>query len=44
MFEEDITAYLAENPKMIGVLFTICLLIVKGSTAAAAGTSYSGGP
>ncbi|WP_255767698.1 DUF7503 family protein [Haladaptatus halobius] len=37
---ESLTAYLAENPRMTGVLFTICLLLTQtGNAAAAAGTT-----
>lgn len=35
---DTLTAYLAENPRMAGVLFTICLLLTQtGNAAAAAG-------
>ncbi|WP_425556819.1 DUF7503 family protein [Haladaptatus pallidirubidus] len=33
---ESLTAYLAENPRMAGVLFTICLLLTQAGNAAAA--------
>lgn len=39
----DLTAYLTENPRMIGVLFTIMLLLTQaGNAAAAAGTTTAG--
>ncbi|GAA0200885.1 hypothetical protein ACFFQF_01380 [Haladaptatus pallidirubidus] len=34
---DTLTTYLAENPRMIGVLFTICLLLTQAGNAAAAG-------
>ncbi len=33
---DTLTAYLAENPRMVGVLFTICLLLTQTGSAAAA--------
>lgn len=37
-----LTEYLAENPRMTGVLFTICLLLTQaGNAAAAHGTTIS---
>lgn len=33
---DTLTAYLAENPRMAGVLFTICLLLTQAGNAAAA--------
>ncbi|WP_255767389.1 DUF7503 family protein [Haladaptatus halobius] len=33
---DSLTAYLAENPRMAGVLFTICLLLTQTGNAAAA--------
>lgn len=39
---DTLTTYLEENPRMIGVLFTICLLLTQaGSTLAANGTTTS---
>ncbi|WP_266076906.1 DUF7503 family protein [Haladaptatus caseinilyticus] len=37
---DTLTAYLAENPRMAGVLFTICLLLTQtgNATAACCGT------
>lgn len=41
----DVASYLADHPRMMGVLFTLCLLLSKGTTAAtAAGGSGSAGP
>lgn len=34
MSENDIAAYLAENPKMTGVLFTMVLLLTQAGNAA----------
>lgn len=36
--------YLAENPKMAGVLFTICLLLTQMSGIVAAGGGTNSGP
>ncbi len=36
MAENDLTTYLAENPRMIGVLFTIVLLLTQAGNAAGA--------
>ncbi|WP_255767576.1 DUF7503 family protein [Haladaptatus halobius] len=39
---DTVTAYLAENPRMLGVLFTICFLLTQtGNVAAANGTTIS---
>ncbi|MGA9399550.1 MULTISPECIES: hypothetical protein [unclassified Haladaptatus] len=34
---DTLTTYLTENPRMIGVLFTICLLLTQTGNVAAAG-------
>lgn len=36
--------YLAENPRMAGVLFTICLLLTQAGNALATGGSTTPGP
>lgn len=33
MAENDLTSYLAENPRMIGVLFTMVLLLSQAGSA-----------
>jgi hypothetical protein len=39
----ELRTYLTENPRMIGVLFTIMLLLTQaGNSAAAAGTTTAG--
>lgn len=43
MSETDMKSYLAENPRMIGVLFTLFVLLSQaGNAAASAGGSFSG--
>jgi hypothetical protein len=43
MADDTLTAYVAEHPKMAGVLFTILLLLSQaGSAMAGHGTSYPG--
>lgn len=43
MSESTMRSYLAENPKMIGVLFTLTVLLSQaGSTMAAGGSTFSG--
>ncbi|GGL28657.1 hypothetical protein GCM10009037_10400 [Halarchaeum grantii] len=43
MSEKDITAYLTENPRMIGALFTLVLLLASaGNTAAVLAPSFNG--
>lgn len=39
---EDLTQYLKKHPRMIGVLFTITLLLSQAGTVAANGAAYSG--
>lgn len=38
----DLTAYLADRPKMIGALFTLTLLLSPGIVVTAAGAGYPG--
>lgn len=38
----DLTAYLADRPKMTGALFTLLLLLSQGTLTAAAGAGYPG--
>ena len=35
MAENDITSYLAENPRMMGVMFTMLLLLAQAGNASA---------
>jgi hypothetical protein len=43
MSDNTVAAYLAEHPKMTGVLFTMMLLLTQaGSVAAASGMSVAG--
>lgn len=44
MAESDLTAYLEANPRMIGVLFTMILLLTQAGNAAAACAGTQGGP
>lgn len=46
MSEESsaIDAFLADHPRMIGVLFTLLLLLTQAGAAAAAGMSTNYGP
>jgi hypothetical protein len=41
---ESMTDYLAENPKMIGVLFTIFMLLTQAGNAAGALAATTAGP
>ena len=43
MSDNKIAAYLAEHPKMTGVLFTMMLLLSQAGSVAAAGAA-TGGP
>lgn len=44
MSENDaVTEYLAENPQMVGALFTMCLLLSQAGTVAAGNGSTLGG-
>lgn len=43
MSENDsLTAYLADHPKMTGVLFTALLLLAQAGSVAASGSAYGG--
>lgn len=44
MSQNDIRTYLAENPRMIGVAFTLFLLLSQAGNAAAAGGGSIAGP
>jgi hypothetical protein len=44
MADTDLTAYLESNPKMIGVLFTLFLLLAQASSAVAGGAGAIQGP
>ncbi|WP_255494082.1 hypothetical protein [Halarchaeum sp. CBA1220] len=44
MSEKDITTYLTENPRMIGALFTLVLLLSSAGTSAASIASPTYGP
>jgi hypothetical protein len=44
MSDDTIAAYLAEHPKLTGVLFTITLLLSQAGTALAGNGSASVGP
>lgn len=44
MSDTDIADYIAQNPRMAGVLFTICLLLTQVGNSAAANMSTTGGP
>ncbi len=41
---QDMTDYLANHPRMIGVLFTLMLLLSQAGTVAAGGGSTYPGP
>ncbi len=42
--ENRMTAYLASNPRKIGVLFTLMVLLSQAGTAAATGVTTLPGP
>jgi hypothetical protein len=42
--KDDIAAYLRDNPRMTGVLFTMMLLLSQAGNAAAAAGYTNGGP
>ena len=44
MAENDLTAYLESNPKMIGLLFAATLLLTQSGAAAAGQASALPGP
>lgn len=44
MARSKLTAYLAEHPRMMGVLFTVGLLLVQAGSVAANMTTANNGP
>lgn len=44
MYESTVADYLAEHPKMTGVLFTVLLLLTQSGTAAAGAARVYAGP
>lgn len=44
MKQNMIATYLRENPKAMGVLFSVCLLLMEGGSVAANGASAHAGP
>jgi hypothetical protein len=44
MAESTVTDYLAENPRMMGVLFTMLLILSQAGNAAGAMMRTTGGP
>lgn len=42
--DSKITAYLADNPRMIGILFTIFLLLSQAGTVVAGQGTVTSGP
>lgn len=44
MYDSSITEYLTDNPRMIGVLFTVSLLLMQAGTVAANHGAVDGGP
>jgi hypothetical protein len=44
MSDSTLAAYLAEHPKMTGVLFTMTLLLAQAGSAAAAAAASNPGP
>ena len=44
MVDSDVTTYLAENPRMMGVLFTMLLLLSQTGNAAGALAASCYGP
>ncbi|MFC4359930.1 hypothetical protein ACFO0N_18440 [Halobium salinum] len=44
MEDNDLTTYLTENPRMIGALFTMLLLLSQAGSAAAGFATTCGGP
>ncbi|WP_449272300.1 DUF7503 family protein [Halorussus salinisoli] len=44
MTDKTITAYLAENPRMMGALFTLLLIMTQAGNATAANMSTVSGP
>ncbi|SHK78515.1 DUF7503 family protein [Haladaptatus paucihalophilus] len=44
MSEDNLQSYLAQHPRMIGVLFAICALLVQVGNVMAASGNASNGP
>lgn len=44
MADSDLTDYLAENPRMMGVLFTMLLLLAQAGNASAGFVTGCAGP
>ncbi|MFC5369096.1 DUF7503 family protein [Salinirubrum litoreum] len=44
MSDNTIAAYLRENPRLMGVLFTMCLLLAQAGPVAANNSVGLGGP
>ncbi|SFL61533.1 hypothetical protein SAMN04487950_4388 [Halogranum rubrum] len=44
MSDATLKTYLAENPRMIGVLFTMMLLLTQAGNASAGAIAVTGGP
>jgi hypothetical protein len=44
MADNEIAAYLAEHPRMIGVLFTMMLLLTQAGNVAAGNSNVIAGP
>lgn len=44
MSDKTVPAYIAENPKMAGVLFTMLLLLTQAGNASAAVITSTAGP
>lgn len=44
MSEDNVQSYLAEHPRMIGVLFAICTLLMQAGNVMAASAHTSNGP
>lgn len=44
MSETDFGSYLADNPRMIGVLFTLLVLLMSAGNAAGAAATIISGP
>jgi hypothetical protein len=42
--DDGMTEYLAENPRMIGALFTLMLLLAQAGSAVAGGGAVTVGP
>ncbi|WP_423745850.1 DUF7503 family protein [Haladaptatus sp. SPP-AMP-3] len=44
MSEDNLQSYLAQHPRMIGVLFAICLLLMQAGNTSAAVALMTNGP